>query len=310
MQEQDIWQKASEAASFISERIKNRPQMAVILGSGLGKLADEISTDRVEISYSEIPNFPESTVAGHAGKLIIGKIYGKDVIMMQGRFHYYEGHDLITTTFPIRVFALLGVTSMIVSNAAGGINKKFVPTDLMLITDHLNMPNISPLRGPNNELFGARFPSMTNAYSLRMREIAKEAADYINELTPKRTKKKKSAEYAEEDEAIRELMELEDICFEGKLELREGVYAFMTGPQYETPAELKMLEILGADAVGMSTVPEVILANQVGIEVLGISCITNATGAGHVPTHEEVIRNADIVSEKFKLLVMEIIRRA
>ncbi len=306
---QDIWQRASEAASYISERIKNKPQIAVILGSGLGKLAQEVSSDRVEISYSEIPNFPQSTVQGHAGKLIVGKIYGKDVIVMQGRFHYYEGYDLQDVTFPIRVFALLGVTSLIVSNAAGGINRKLVPTDLMLITDHLNMPNISPLRGPNNELFGARFPNMTEAYSLRLRNIAKDAAEFINELTPKRTKKKKSAEYAEEDEAIRELMELEDTCIEGKLELKEGVYAFMTGPQYETPAEIKMLDILGADVVGMSTVPEVILANQVGIEVLGISCVTNATGSGIKPTHEEVIRNADIVSEKFKLLVLEIIRR-
>ena len=306
---QDIWQRASEAASYISERIKNKPQIAVILGSGLGKLAQEVSSDRVEISYSEIPNFPQSTVQGHAGKIIVGKIYGKDVIVMQGRFHYYEGYDLQDVTFPIRVFALLGVTSLIVSNAAGGINRKLVPTDLMLITDHLNMPNISPLRGPNNELFGARFPSMTEAYSLRLRNIAKDAAEFINELTPKRTKKKKSAEYAEEDEAVRELMELEDTCIEGKLELKEGVYAFMTGPQYETPAEIKMLDILGADVVGMSTVPEVILANQVGIEVLGISCVTNATGSGIKPTHEEVIRNADIVSEKFKLLVLEIIRR-
>ncbi|MBQ6860146.1 MAG: purine-nucleoside phosphorylase [Clostridia bacterium] len=306
---QDIWQKASEAASYISERIKDKPQIAVILGSGLGKLAQEVSSDRVEISYSEIPNFPQSTVQGHAGKIIVGKIYGKDVIVMQGRFHYYEGYDLQDVTFPIRVFALLGVTSLIVSNAAGGINKKLVPTDLMLITDHLNMPNISPLRGPNNELFGARFPSMTEAYSLRLRGLAKEAAEFINELTPKKVKKKKSAEYAEEDEAVRELIELEDTCIEGKLELKEGVYAFMTGPQYETPAEIKMLDILGADVVGMSTVPEVILANQVGIEVLGISCVTNATGSGIKPTHEEVIRNADIVSEKFKLLVLEIIRR-
>lgn len=309
MQEQDIWQKASEAAAYISERIKDKPQIAVILGSGLGKLADEITINRVEIPYSEIPNFPQSTVAGHAGKLIIGKIYDKNVIMMQGRFHYYEGYDLLQTTFPIRVFTLLGVSSLIVSNAAGGINKKFTPPDLMLITDHLNMPNISPLRGPNNELFGERFPNMTNAYSLRLRKVAKEAADYINELTPKRTRRKKSVEYSEENNAIRELMSLEEKGVGGKIELREGVYAFMAGPQYETPAEVRMLEILGADAAGMSTVPEVILANQVGMEVLGISCITNATGAGSVPTHEEVIRNAEIISERFKLLVIEIIRR-
>ena len=173
---QDILLKASEAASYISERATVKPQIAIILGSGLGELANEVVSERVEIPYEEIPHFPESTVAGHAGKLIIGKIYDKNVIVMQGRFHYYEGYELSEVTFPVRVFALLGVTDLIVSNAAGGINKKFVPTDLMLITDHINISNISPLRGKNEEMFGDRFPNMSEAYSLRLREIAKDAA--------------------------------------------------------------------------------------------------------------------------------------
>lgn len=295
----DIWQKASEAASYISERIAVKPDIAVILGSGLGELAYEV-TESNEIAYSEIPHFPVSTVHGHNGKLVIGKIYDKNVLMMQGRFHYYEGYEMSEVTFPIRVFALLGVTTLIVSNAAGGINKKFEPTDLMLITDHINISNISPLRGPNNELFGERFPNMTEAYSLKLREIAKEAAIYKEDPDAKIDLKDKIIEFAKD---------VIDNDYDAKIELKEGVYAFMQGPQYETPAEVKMLEILGADAVGMSTVPEVILANQLGLEVLGISCITNATGSGIKPTHDEVIENADKVSEKFKQLVMRIIRR-
>ena len=295
----NIWEKASEAAAYVSERITAKPEIAVILGSGLGELAYEV-TERIEIPYSEIPHFPVSTVAGHSGKLVVGKIYDKNVIMMQGRFHYYEGYELSETTFPIRVFALLGIATLIVSNAAGGINKKFEPTDLMLITDHLNMASISPLRGPNDDAFGERFPNMTEAYSLRLREIAKEAALYKDDPEAKIDFKDKLLEFAKD---------VVDTDYDAKIELREGVYAFMRGPQYETPAEVKMLEILGADAVGMSTVPEVILANQLGMEVLGISCITNATGSGTKPTHEEVIENADKVADKFKQLVMRIIRR-
>lgn len=295
----DIWQKASEAATYISERIAVKPDIAVILGSGLGELAYEVN-ERNEIPYSEIPHFPVSTVHGHSGKLVVGKIYDKNVLMMQGRFHYYEGYELSEVTFPIRVLALLGVTTLIVSNAAGGINKKFEPTDLMLITDHINISNISPLRGPNNELFGERFPNMTEAYSLRLREIAKDAALYKDDPDAKIDFKDKIIEFAKD---------VVDAEYDAKIDLKEGVYAFMQGPQYETPAEVKMLEILGADAVGMSTVPEVILANQLGLEVLGLSCITNATGSGVKPTHEEVIENADKVAEKFKQLVMRIIRR-
>lgn len=274
---ENIFENALEASSYISERIKVSPKIAIILGSGLGELANEVIDSRVEIPYSEIPHFPVSTVAGHTGKLITGKIYDKEVIVMQGRFHYYEGYELVEVTFPIRVFALLGINSIIISNAAGGISKNLNTTDLMLITDHINISNVSPLRGINSEMLGERFVNMSEAYSTRLRNIAKAEAE--------------SREY------------------DNKIPLKEGVYAFMRGPQYETPAEIRMLDIIGADAVGMSTVPEVIVANQMGIEVLGISCITNMTGVGSQPTHDEVIENADKISEKFKNLILRIVRK-
>lgn len=274
---ENIVANALEASTYILDRIKVKPKIAIVLGSGLGELANEVIDERVEIQYSEIPHFPISTVAGHSGRLISGKIYDKEVIIMQGRFHYYEGYELTEVTFPIRVFALLGINSIIISNAAGGINKKFEPTDLMLITDHINFSNISPLRGPDNEMLGDRFPSMSEVYSTRLINLAKAEAE--------------SKEY--------------DL----KIDLKDGVYAFMSGPQYETPAEIKMLDILGADAVGMSTVPEVIVAAQMGMEILGISCITNNTGGASKPTHDEVIENADKVSEKFKALILRILRK-
>lgn len=277
---QDILLKASETSQFISERTLVKPKIAIILGSGLGELAEEVKDQRIEIPYEEIPNFPKSTVEGHAGKLIIGRIYDKDVIMMQGRFHYYEGYDLQEVAFPILVFALMGVNELIVTNAAGGINKKLLPPDLMLITDQINLLNMSPLRGINSELLGGeRFPSMSEAYSLRLRNIAKEVAT--------------SKEY------------------DTKIDLKEGVYAFMTGPQYETNAEVKMLEIIGADAVGMSTVPEVIMANELGMEVLGITCITDNINIpnSNPPSHKEVIENAEKASKAFIQLIMRILRR-
>lgn len=282
---------ASEAAIYISKKISIKPRIAIILGSGLGELADEVIDERVEIPYEEIPHFRVPTVSGHQGKIIAGKIYDKDVIIMQGRLHYYEGYELDDVTFPVRVFALLGVRELIVSNAAGGINKKLKPTDLMLITDHINVAGISPLRGKNEEGFGERFPDMSEAYSLRLREIAKRAIDY-----------------SEDDINLRDKLFGVRSDFNSRVELKEGVYAYMTGPQYETPAEIKMLEILGADAVGMSTVPEVIVANHMGMDVLGISCITNSTGAGVVQSHEEVIENADKAANNLKRLVMRIIR--
>lgn len=289
----NILQKASEAAGYINSKISKKPKIAIILGSGLGTLGNEIYEDRIEIPYAEIPNFPVSKVYGHENKLIVGKIYDKDVIIMQGRFHYYEGYDMEEVTFPIRVFALLGIESLIVSNAAGGINKKFKAQDLMVINDHINISGISPLRGTNEEAFGTRFPSMTNAYSKRLINLAKEVAslEAFGDMFDKK--------------AMRIAKGSEDL----KIDLQEGVYAFMPGPQYETCAEVNMLNILGADAVGMSTVPEVITAVHSGIEVLGISCITNVAGGKNVPSHEEVIENASKVEEKFKTLIMRILMK-
>ncbi len=287
----DTLLEASEAARYILENSTVKPRIAIILGSGLGGLADEVVEERVEIPFSKIPHFKTPTVVGHSGKMILGKIYDKDVIIMQGRLHYYEGYDMSDVIFPVRVFALLGVRELIISNAAGGINKKFNPTDIMLITDHINVAGISPLRGKNEEGFGERFPDMSEAYSLRLRNIAKMATDFNESDINFKDK----------------LFGIKD-DYDSKIELKEGVYAYMTGPQYETPAEIKMLEVIGADAVGMSTVPEVIAANHIGIEVLGISCITNVTGSGIVQSHEEVIENADKVADKLKRLVMRIIR--
>ncbi len=287
----DILLEASEAARYILENSTVKPRIAIILGSGLGGLADEVVEERVEIPFSKIPHFKTPTVVGHSGKMILGKIYDKDVIIMQGRLHYYEGYDMSDVIFPVRVFALLGVRELIISNAAGGINKKFNPTDIMLITDHINVAGISPLRGKNEEGFGERFPDMSEAYSLRLRNIAKMATDFNESDINFKDK----------------LFGIKD-DYDSKIELKEGVYAYMTGPQYETPAEIKMLEVIGADAVGMSTVPEVIAANHIGIEVLGISCITNVTGSRIVQSHEEVIENADKVADKLKRLVMRIIR--
>lgn len=287
----DTLLEASEAARYILENSTVKPRIAIILGSGLGGLADEVVEERVEIPFSKIPHFKTPTVVGHSGKMILGKIYDKDVIIMQGRLHYYEGYDMSDVIFPVRVFALLGVRELIISNAAGGINKKFNPTDIMLITDHINVAGISPLRGKNEEGFGERFPDMSEAYSLRLRNIAKMATDFNESDINFKDK----------------LFGIKD-DYDSKIELKEGVYAYMTGPQYETPAEIKMLEVIGADAVGMSTVLEVIAANHIGIEVLGISCITNVTGSGIVQSHEEVIENADKVADKLKRLVMRIIR--
>lgn len=289
----DILQKASETASFITSRINNRPKIAIILGSGLGALADEIREERIEIPYNEIPNFPVSKVEGHGNKLIIGKIYDKDVIIMQGRFHYYEGYDMDEVTFPIRVFALLGVEELIVTNAAGGINTKFKPQDLMIIEDHINICGVSPLRGENEEVFGERFPSMINAYSPRLIELVKDVASL------------KAFDADFNKRAMRKVKEGYDLT----IDVQEGVYAFMPGPQYETAAEIKMLQVIGADAVGMSTVPEVICAKHMGIEVLGISCITNVTGNNEVPSHKEVVDNAAGVEEKFKNLVMRLLMK-
>lgn len=258
----------SEAIKTIREKVDYKPEFGLVLGSGLGFLADEAS-EEVSFSYRELPHFPRSTVEGHAGRLILGKYAGKSVAIMQGRFHYYEGYSLSDITFPIRVMASLGVKVLVVTNAAGGINPHFETGDLMLISDHINLFGDNPLRGPNLSEFGPRFPDMTNAYCPILRRQANKAA------------------------------------MEKGILLREGVYAGVVGPSYETPAEIRFLKTIGADAVGMSTVPEVIVAVHSGLKVLGISCITNmAAGLSHSRLdHQEVISAAKNAQDRLLTVV-------
>lgn len=262
----------AEAAAYIRQISPERPEIGLILGSGLGVLADLI-TEEVRIAYHDIPHFPVSTVEGHEGELLLGVIEGRRVVMMKGRFHMYEGYGPETTAFPVRVMKELGVTSLLVTNAAGGVNTDFSAGDLMLITDHLNLTGRNPLIGPNDPELGVRFPDMSSAYSRRLLDAARETAA--------------SQGYT----------------------FREGVYAGLLGPNYETPAEIVMLRRLGADAVGMSTVSETIVARHAGIEVLGISCITNM-GAGILDqplSHDEVMETAELVRERFLRLVLALI---
>ncbi|MGM1046031.1 purine-nucleoside phosphorylase [Paenibacillus uliginis N3/975] len=261
-----------EAAAFIRSKGGVQPEVGLILGSGLGVLADLLE-DTVSIPYSDIPHFPVSTVEGHEGELLLGKIQDRPVVLMKGRFHMYEGYGPELTAFPVRVMKQLGVKSLLVTNAAGGINTSFEPGDLMLITDHLNMTGRNPLIGPNDPALGVRFPDMSEAYSRRLRKLALETAESQG------------------------------------ITLQQGVYAGLLGPTYETPAEIVMLRTLGADAVGMSTVSEVIVARHSGLEVLGISCISNmAAGILDQPlSHDEVMETAEKVREKFLGLVMAVI---
>ncbi|MCS7462932.1 purine-nucleoside phosphorylase [Paenibacillus doosanensis] len=263
-----------QAAGYIKERLAITPQIGLILGSGLGVLADLIENP-VVIAYEDIPGFPVSTVEGHAGQLVCGMLQGKPVVAMQGRFHYYEGYAMDKVVFPVFVMKQLGVETIIVTNAAGGVNTSFRPGDLMLISDHINHMSGNPLIGPNDSKLGPRFPDMSQAYSAKLRELAHGAAETL------------------------------------QMELREGVYIGFTGPSYETPAEIRMARIMGGDAVGMSTVPEVIAANYAGIEVLGISCISNmAAGILEQPLcHEEVIETTEKVKTGFVALVKEIVQR-
>ncbi|HZG78240.1 MAG TPA: purine-nucleoside phosphorylase [Paenibacillus sp.] len=249
-----------------------RPAIALVLGSGLGVLADEIE-NAVTISYGDIPHFPISTVEGHAGELLIGTLAGKPVLLMKGRFHMYEGYGAETVSFPVRVMKALGVTTLLVTNAAGGINAAFQPGDLMLISDHINFMFKNPLIGPNDPEVGVRFPDMSEAYSKRLRALARGVGEKVG------------------------------------VSFQEGVYAGLLGPTYETPAEIRMLRTLGADAVGMSTVPETIAARHSGIEVLGISCISNmAAGMLDQPLdHAEVMETAERVRETFIRVVKGIV---
>lgn len=264
--------KIHDVQQFITGKTTIKPEIGLILGSGLGVLAEEI-TEAVTIPYEEIPHFPVSTVEGHKGQWVIGKLNGKNVVAMQGRFHFYEGYSLEEVTFPVRVMKAMGVQTLLITNASGGIQLDYEPGDLMIIKDHLNLTGSNPLIGPNDESFGVRFPDMSTAYDPELRNVARKVAE------------------------------------ENGIDVKEGVYVGLTGPSYETPAEIRMLRILGADAVGMSTVPEVIVARHSGIRVLGISCISNMA-AGILPqplSHQEVMETGEKVKDKFLRLVRGVI---
>ncbi|MBV7276140.1 purine-nucleoside phosphorylase [Clostridium sp. PL3] len=265
--------KIKEAADFILKKINHKPELGLILGSGLGAIADQIENPEF-YPYGEIPHFPVSTVQGHAGRLVVGTLEGKTVVAMQGRFHYYEGYPIQEVTFPVRVMKALGIQTLIVTNAAGASNPEFNPGDLMIIKDHINLAGANPLMGKNLDEFGPRFPDMSDAYNKDLRNKVKFIAQQLN------------------------------------ISVQEGVYAWFSGPTYETPAEVKMAQVLGADAVGMSTVPEVIVANHSGIKVIGISCLTNmAAGILDQPlNHTEVMETSELVREKFINLMKNIIK--
>lgn len=270
----DLYSRAENAARSIRARTTVDAKIAVVLGSGLGGFADEFE-DSVSLPYREIPGFVSSTAEGHVGSLVIGKVAGVPVLAMQGRVHYYEGYTLEEVTFPIRTFKLLGVKTLILTNAAGGIDVQLTQGALMVISDHLNLMGVSPLRGRNDERFGPRFPDMSDVYTRELQELATEEARALDITT------------------------------------RRGIYAALAGPSYETPAEIHMLRAFGADAVGMSTVPEAIVARHMGLKVLGISCITNmAAGIGETPiNHEEVIETGQKVREKFTQLLRSVIAK-
>lgn len=261
-----------KASDYISDKLDFKPEIGMVLGSGLGVLGDEVENPII-IKYEEIPGFPRSTVEGHAGQLVAGTLENKKVLVMQGRFHYYEGYSYDTVVFPVRVMKLLGINKFFVTNAAGGLNKQFEAGALMLISDHIHFDMDSPLRGANMDEFGPRFPDMSDAYNKSLRVMAKEAGKALD------------------------------------ITLHEGVYAFMGGPSYETPAEVRMAGILGADAVGMSTVPEVIVAAHAGMDILGITCVTNmAAGILDQPlNHAEVMETAVKVRDNFISLVRKIL---
>ena len=271
--QKNVFTKAREATTYIEEQGIKKVDVGLILGSGLGELADEIENP-IMIPYEKIPSFPVSTVAGHAGQLVYGTLGEKKVLALQGRFHYYEGYEMNEVTFPVRVMSLLGTESLIVTNAAGGVNENFTPGDLMLITVHINAFGTNPLIGPNDDKYGPRFPDLTRAYDLEYQQLAKEVASELN------------------------------------LSLQEGIYYGTTGPTYETPAEVRMIQTVGGDAVGMSTVPEVIVARHSDMRVLGISCISNlAAGMGEELNHEDVIAITTQIRSSFKQLIVNTLQR-
>jgi purine-nucleoside phosphorylase len=270
----EYYDQAKEAAEAIRAAAPRLPQTAVVLGSGLGDFAGTLG-EAVSLPYDRLPHWPASRVIGHEGRLVVGTVKGRVIAALAGRCHLYEGHDLRTVTFAVRALGLLGVKTLILTNAAGGINTQFTQGALMVIDDHLNLTGSNPLVGANDERFGPRFPDMTEVYSARLRRLADEAGKANAMLLP------------------------------------HGVYAALLGPSYETPAEIRYLRAIGADAVGMSTVPEAIAARHMGIEVLGISCITNMA-AGVLPQpldHNEVMATARRVRGQFIALLEEIIGR-
>jgi purine-nucleoside phosphorylase len=281
------YEKAAAAADFIRSRHPAEPEVAIVLGSGLGAFADSVER-AVRIPYEEIPGFARSTVEGHAGQLVLGEIGGRRVAVQQGRFHFYEGYEMEQVILPVRAFALLGVKSVILTNAAGSLDTDMTPGSLMVITDHLNCMGANPLRGPNADRFGPRFPDMTAVYDRELQQIAEMEADAIA--------------WERFDKGI----DPEKVDF-----IHRGVYCALSGPTYETPAEVRMYRMLGASAVGMSTVPEAIAARHAGLRVLGISCITNlAAGISDEPiNHAEVMETGARVAEIFQELLRRIVER-
>lgn len=269
----DYMSSIEKAFNYISSKIPECPEIGIILGTGLGSLAEYIENPKV-IDYKEIPEFPISTVEGHAGRLIYGTLEGKKVIAMQGRFHYYEGYSMKEITLPIRVMSKLGVKLLMVSNACGGLNEKFSAGDIMIIEDHINLMNCNPLIGPNLDEFGPRFPDMSQLYDKKLIELCKNVAKEIG------------------------------------INVKSGVYCAISGPNYLSKAELKMLITIGSDTVGMSTIPEAIVAKHCGIKVLGLSCITDMAIPEFLvpPTHEEVVRVAELVKPRFVNLVKHLIK--
>jgi len=270
-----IMQALDAAAARIRSDFPDPPDMGVVLGSGLGSFAERIE-QAFSIPFSEIPGFPRTSVSGHAGRLLLGRLRGKKLAILQGRAHFYEGNTMDAVVFPVRVLCHLGVKTLILTNAAGGIRRGFVPGDLMVIRDHINFMGANPLRGANSSQLGPRFPDMSAVYESTLRLLAL------------------------------------DILREMALPAHEGVYAAMSGPAYETPAEIKMLSVMGADAVGMSTVPEAMVARHMGVRVAGVSCITNlAAGIGtQALSHEEVKETASRVRENFEILLDRLVERA
>ena len=263
----------NESTNYIKKKIKDfEPEIGIILGSGLGDFADNL--EGIRIKYSEIPGFETSTVTGHKGQLVFAEVEGKKAIIMQGRFHYYEGYHISKVVFPIKVMKKLGVKTLVITNAAGSVNKEYNAGDLMAISDHINLMGVNPLIGENDATLGDRFPDMSEVYNKKMLELVQQLGKDLDVVE------------------------------------RKGVYAAISGQSYETPAEINMLRIMGADAVGMSTVPEALVANYCGMNVLGISCITNSAAGVHPSrlSHAEVVETAEKVKNSFKMLLTSLIK--